>query len=218
MTTPLDRPVLNNQAPISAVRQFLRDSTHGEHVRLNQHPMLAGITRPDYSLDRYQLVLVAYYHFYKIIEGAISQFLATRMLPFSYDRRRKLQWIEDDLMQFGIDPEAPAFLPRSPSTAVELRDIGQLVGVLYTIEGSSLGGQVISRHLEAHLGLTATQGARFFHGYGPDIASYWQQTEAFIDATLTHDEIRDSAMSSAKTTFSLMESLLDDYHLAHQPV
>lgn len=209
---------MNSKPPISAVRQFLRDSTHGEHVRLNQHPLLAGITRPDYSLSRYQLVLVAYYHFYKIIEGAISEFLATRTLSFSYHRRLKLQWIEEDLMRFGIDPEAPALLPRSPIEPLELCDVGQFVGVLYTIEGSSLGGQVISRHLEAHLGLTVTTGARFFHGYGPDIASCWRQTEEFIDATLTSDEIRDSATSAAKTTFSLMESLLDDYHLAHQPV
>ena len=61
---------------LSAVRRLLRDGTHAEHVRLNQHPLLAGITRPDYALTTYQLVLTAYFHFYRALEAAIDQALA----------------------------------------------------------------------------------------------------------------------------------------------
>jgi heme oxygenase len=42
-----------------------------------------------------------------------------------------------------------------------INSLGRLVGALYVLEGSTLGGQLISRQLNQHLGLTLNTGARF---------------------------------------------------------
>lgn len=196
---------------ITEARQFLRDSTHDEHVRLNQHPLLRGITRPGYPIGAYRLVLAAYYHFYRVIEAAIDEALGRHDIPFSYEPRRKLQWIKADLLSLGVDPEEPPFRPSAAVHAITLTDLGHLLGTLYTIEGSSLGGQLISRHLTVNLGLTPDQGGRFFHGYGEHIASYWKQFEDLMDTCLTQRDTRTSAGNAARSTFALMEALLDDY-------
>lgn len=205
-----------DKATISATRLFLREGTHAEHVRLNQHPLLRGITRPDYPMSMYKLVLVAYFHFYGAVEDAIDRTLDSLEVSFSYAPRRKLQWIRDDLEKLGIDPEDARFLPATPLIPLAVMNLGQLVGVLYTIEGSSLGGQVISRHLATHLGLMPANGARFFFGYGEQIPEFWREFEMFIDATLTNDEAKNGARDYARKTFALMERILDDYH-AKQP-
>ena len=185
---------------ISPARRLLREETHAEHVRLNQHPLLRGITKPDYPMSMYRLVLVAYYHFYGAIENAIDHSLSAQSVAF-----------------FGIDPEDAALLPRTVLATLNIMNIGQLVGLLYTIEGSSLGGQVISRHLEMHHGLTPANGARFFYGYGERIPEFWKDFEVFMDASLTDDQARSSAKEMAKMTFAMMESTLDDYLAKHKP-
>ncbi len=210
-----DAQVHLSRPAVSSARQFLREATHAEHVRLNLHPLLSGITKPGYSLDRYQLVLIAYYHLYKAIEGGVERALGALHLPFLYAPRRKLPWIEEDLAQFGLDPESAAFQPKSPVGPVSYPEAGDLVGVLYAIEGSSLGGKVISRHLEDHLGLCAAQGARFFHGYGEKIMPFWQQVEELIDTVLSDEHVRGQAARSAKNTFELIEAVLDEYLVCH---
>lgn len=197
-------------------RKLLRDATHAEHVRLNQHPMLTGITRPNYPLATYQQVLTAYWHLYRELEAAIDQALQARVSSFSYDLRRKLPWLASDLSYFGLDPDATHHRPASAVARMALLDEGKLLGALYTIEGSSLGGLVISRHLAAHLGITPARGGRFFHGYGDETMHFWSQFEAFMNAALTNEGARNSAVHAAKSTFSMMGSMLDDYLARNQ--
>jgi heme oxygenase len=163
----------------------------------------------------YQLVLVAYFHFYRAVEAAIDRSLAAQSLDFSYEPRRKLQWIRADLLHFGINPEEDRFKPAVPVGPLDILDAGQLVGLLYTIEGSSMGGQVISGFLASNLALSPKSGARFFYGYGDQVVSFWNQFEAFMDATLTGDAIQSRANDSARSTFAMMESILDEYATRH---
>lgn len=196
----------------SEVRHILRRHTHEHHVRLDHHPLLAGITRASYSLDTYGLILIAYYHFYRAIEPAIQALIGKERLGFDYFSRSKLPWLLADLHHFELDPNRHDLSPTHSLGPFELDNAAQLVGVLYTIEGSTLGGQVIYRHLESNLGLTATHGARFFSGYGKDTAKRWQQFESFMETTCPLPEQRDQAGISAKATFAEVEQLLDDYH------
>lgn len=209
-------PVVNPHPVSPDARQFLRQATHDDHVRLNLHPLLSGITRPGYALSSYQLVLVAYYHYYRELEAAIDRALAAGVSTFAYEARRKLGWLASDLAYFGIDPEAVAWRPASPVAAFSFADEGALLGALYTVEGSSLGGQVIIRHLAAQLGLGPATGGRFFYGYGEETMSLWTQFEAFMNQALIDDTSRGSAQHAARTTFATMERILDAYLARHQ--
>lgn len=191
---------------------MLRGATHGDHVRVNRHPLIIGLTRPGYSPDAYRQVLIAYYHFYRDQEVAIARVLARHGIPFSYLGRWKRPWLEEDLAHFGIDPNEAANLPRQPVGVAELSGKGALVGVLYAIEGASLGGQVISSHLASTLGFTPDRGARFFSGYGESTAARWQEYLGFAE-TLGDDAVaRNDACVAAVHVFDLIERLLDDYH------
>ena len=207
-----------NPSPVSSdARQCLRQVTHDDHVRLNLHPLLSGITRPGYTLGSYQLVLAAYYHFYRELEGAIDRALAAGVSAFAYETRRKLGWLASDLAHFGIDPEAEVWRPALPVASITFADEGELLGALYTVEGSSLGGQVIIRHLADLLGLGPATGGRFFYGYGEETLSLWAQFEAFMNQALIEEEPRRRAQHAAKTTFAMMERVLDAYLARTQP-
>lgn len=47
-------------------------------------------------------------------------------------------------------------------------------GILYVLEGATLGGQVILRRLGTRVGISATYGGRFFASYGPDVGRMWR--------------------------------------------
>lgn len=194
---------------VKDARQRLRSGTHREHVRLNQHPMLIGLTRPGYPMPRYRMLMTAYYHFYRAVEAGIEQFGDS---AFEYSSRLKLPWLADDLAYLGINPFAADNLPQRPIPDMVPADIAELAGVLYTIEGSTLGAQVISRHLSSHQEIGPDRGGRFFLGYSHLTDQHWNQFEVFLNLTLVTDAMIERAVSSAQGTFLLIEALLYDFH------
>jgi len=195
----------------SSARDCLRQATHAEHVRLNRHPLLNGITRQGYPEVHYATVLLAYFHFYRVFEAAIEEALSRLALDFDYSARRKLPWLAEDLGKLGIDPDSPALKP-SPSLEVPYElDTGQLFGVLYTIEGSTLGGKVIAAHLAANCGLTASNGARFFAGYGDAVDTCWRKFTSSLEGHLVDATARSQSCHAARQTFTVMEQVLNDY-------
>ena len=54
-----------------------------------------------------------------------------------------------------------------------LDDLAAVLGSLYVIEGSALGGRVIAPQLKRTLGLTQGAGASYFHGFGGETAAMW---------------------------------------------
>jgi heme oxygenase (biliverdin-IX-beta and delta-forming) len=184
------------------VQVRLRRISHPFHVRINHHPLLVGLTEPEYPLSSYLFVLKSYFHLYAALELRIQQFLQAHPVSFSYELKQP--WLQEDLIYFKADPGVrPVIFP-------EILNMGQLIGVLYPLEGASLGGQVVSRQLKNNLGLTSSQGARFFNGYGADTALKWGEFCQFAD-TVQHDEaLCQAAENSALLTFGKFEEALND--------
>ncbi|MDC7676176.1 biliverdin-producing heme oxygenase [Asticcacaulis machinosus] len=68
----------------------------------------------------------------------------------------------------------------------------RLIGYLYTKQGSTLGGRVISKHIERQLGLRPLIDQRFFAGYGPDNGPQWKTFVAWVNdhqAELDQDQV-----------------------------
>lgn len=200
-----------HQTTLRDARKMLQEATHDAHVRLNRHPLLQQLTSPDYSLERYQQVIKAYFSCYGQIESAIDGALSQWGIDFDYASRRKHPWLLQDMAWFGISP--PAI--RSPATPGLITDEHGVFGVLYTIEGSSLGGRLIARRLAAHFGLTPQRGARFFSGYGEHIDARWHEVVSMLNVKLIQPGAVASAIRSANGTFQLIEACLDEHCPAH---
>jgi len=201
---------MHQTAPRDA-RRMLQAATHDAHVRLNRHPLLEQLTSPSYPLERYQQVIRAYFSCYGQIETAIDAALKHWKIDFDYASRRKHAWLLQDLSWFGISPPA---IPRS-ATPPLITDEHSVYGVLYTIEGSSLGGRLIAQRLASHFGLTPAHGARFFFGYGENIDAYWNEIVSMLNARLTQPSTLSSAIRAANDTFQLIETCLDEHCPAH---
>src|ERR1700722_11648324 len=114
--------------------------------------------------------------------------------------RRRGPLIMLDLTWFGADTSGEA-RPALP----EMSDDASLLGAMYVMEGSTLGGQLIARHVERVLGLTAGQGNAYFRGHNEQTGQLWK---GFCDALRTKvpDNEADAVIAAAKTMFGVFGS------------
>jgi heme oxygenase len=103
--------------------------------------------------------------------------------------RRRAHLLLDDLRAMDAAP-----FPAAPP-AIALGDIWHGVGVLYVLEGSTLGGQVILRAATAALGVDAAHGAGFLAGHGRQNGAMWKALTEALDRIdpAHHDAIVDGA-------------------------
>lgn len=120
--------------------------------------------------------------------------------PFLAGRLGKAAWLREDLLALGLNPAAIEALPRCTELpAIDTPE--KALGVLYVFEGSTLGGQLISRHLENVVGLKDGVGYRYFRSYGPEVGRRWK---AFGALLLQHSNPRadPEIVAAANDTFA----------------
>ena len=117
---------------------------------------------------------------------------------------RRAACLETDLSSLGITPAGDAPAAMVPALDCE----AHAVGSFYVLEGSALGGQVISRHLTRTLGITATTGGRYFAGDGVATAARWREVCAALESYDSSDVA--TVTEGARRTFSSLLAWLDD--------
>lgn len=116
-----------------------------------------------------------------------------------------ITWLESDMRFHGIDGV-------KKTATRHLDNYEGLVGYLYVKQGSSLGGQYISRHLQDKLGLQPGKSNHFFYGYGNKTGSMWRQFREKIaveESKLNHAKVIDSAKQTFKAISLCADRMLE---------
>ena len=77
----------------------------------------------------------------------------------------------------------------------------RLMGAMYVVEGSRLGGQIIARHVENILAFSPGHGTRYFRGFGDRTGPMWRQLLGLMSLGFT-DEETSEVIVGAKQMFS----------------
>lgn len=136
-----------------------------------QHARLEALNGMPATREQYVALLESFHGFVAPWETHLAQ-QVSREDPLRAGRE-KSSWLAADLAFFGYSDADRAALPVCtclPTTGSR----AQLLGACYVLEGSTLGGQFIARHLEQTLGLSDGKGYRYFRGYGPETGAKWQ--------------------------------------------
>jgi len=166
---------LTHLAPPSELHQQLRQATRLAHHALDHHPLLAPLIRPGLTAAQYGLALAALHGVHRQAEPAILAFLAARPGLFDYQARRKLAALESDLAALGRAPL------RLDCVVTPPHSVAALIGMLYTLEGATQGGQYIARHLRQLPGPALP--STFFDAYGPLTQQRWAE---FLQFAASH--------------------------------
>lgn len=185
------------------VLQRLREETSRNHsVIESQMPVLD----PSMSREIYCQLLTRFWGYYAPLEGLLRAKIDIYWPDQEYicSERAKVPHLEKDLQALG---ESPELLERCTNLP-QLKTPAQVLGCLYVIEGATLGGQIISKHLLANLGLGPDSGAAFFNGYGANIGHQWQSFRLFLTSNAEPVDQDDAIVVSANATFKTLSQWL----------
>lgn len=181
---------------------LLKEQTRAQHEQLERVAPLPA------SRAGYVTRLAAFFGFVAPWERA----LAAALPPGDPIRagRAKTAWLEEDLEFFGIDAAQRTRLPRVAELP-SLASRPQILGAAYVLEGSTLGGQIILRHLESTLGLVDGRGCAFFRSYGAQVGTQWQafRAELLRASSPAHDPV---IVAAARDTFTLLHRWFSQPH------
>ncbi len=80
------------------------------------------------------------------------------------------------------------------------------LGALYVLEGSTLGGRLIARHLEATFGFRDGKGDAYFRGHGEATGALWREVTVAIAAV--PEEQAGLLLGAARRTFEAFRTVL----------
>jgi heme oxygenase len=161
-----------------AIMAGLKAATAEHHERLERRVDIAARLR---SRDAYRELLERFYGYYRPLEARLAPHGQT------FPIRPKAPLLARDIEALGGDVAALPLARRLPPTD----SLEQALGVLYVLEGATLGGAVIARMAR---GLDVS--SQFFGAYD---SARWREFKAFVD-----QHGADSA--AAVATFETMEA------------
>ncbi|WP_207424110.1 biliverdin-producing heme oxygenase [Desertivirga brevis] len=169
----------------------LKDKTIESHQQLEK--LLIGKLKSLSVEGDYVEILRKFYGYIKPLEEKISKNLDINIVP-DYAERRKSDDLMVDLRQFRADPRVVLCedLP-------EIKNTYEALGALYVLEGSTLGGTIITKMVTERLGIPASEGVSFFYSYGDRTREMWDKFKGVLDAL--PEEVWKIVIESADETF-----------------
>ena len=164
----------------------LRRETSDCHRRLDSHPRLTALASGTIAREDYADLLASFLGFYRPLERKLSDFEA-------YAGRNKTPLLERDLRAMNRDPDTVPDCSALP----EIHGLGSALGAIYVVEGSTLGGRIISRGLPPEL------ARDFLRSYGERVSEMWKAMQAELTA-YTGDPTE--VVRTARATFESLEA------------
>jgi heme oxygenase len=183
----------------------LRAATRHEHDRIDA---ILRLTDP-MDIERYVAVMRGFDAFLAAWEARIATSLPPRLGPWFEARRRgglaraDVEWLR---VTTGLGRPSTSAPPDAGAvTALPLGELAQVLGSLYVIEGSALGGRVIAPRLKSTLGLDAGRGASYFHGFGEATGAMWRDFRAVVSQEIGASPAASAqACEAARRTFAAL--------------
>ncbi len=196
----------NEQLAEITLRHRLRDETAGIHQSLHHNIGLQQLTNAHCSQADYINVLKLFFHFYSEQDDRFDSIPPAQR--FMHEAT-PLRWLEKDFLALNQTIPQRSFSSRTnfiddrPSPCIET-----YIGYLYVKQGSTLGGQTISKQLKKTLALEPGVTQFFFTGFGDQTAHYWKE---FLGYLAQHETCLDAdlVVKTAQTYFEILDKLFN---------
>jgi heme oxygenase len=172
----------------------LKTDTLTNHQQLEK--MLVGRMKSIRSIQDYIALLQIFYSYFGGLEQQIDQYINEVELP-DYQQRRKSAALAQDIKDLGGIPVEKA----SGNALPAIQNTAQAYAAMYVIEGSTLGGKIISKMMAQQLRINDGSGLSFFSGYGDNTEMMWDKFKQVLDAQAKSAQHESEIIDTANQTF-----------------
>jgi heme oxygenase len=188
---------------ISAILQRLKEETLPQHQKIEAH---LPVLDEGFARDDYYALLSVFWGYYSPVEAQIMErpewFRATSY-GYDFTARRKTPLLECELSENGVGSPLHSLSYCEKLPALERWE--HVLGCLYVLEGATLGGQIIRRHLETKFDASF----RFFNPYGERTGLMWRQFGAFLTTESDRCD-HETIVQGANNTFQTLDDWLQN--------
>jgi heme oxygenase (biliverdin-IX-beta and delta-forming) len=181
----------------------LKNETHQSHVDVEKL-ILPRVKNLD-SKSAYASLLKLFYGYFKPIEDKVDKVIDEQILP-DYNERRKASVIAQDMAKVN-DEKCEKICSDLP----EITSPDHALGALYVMEGSTLGGKVLTKMITERMQLTPDEGVRFFNGYGADTFSKWHAFKEHLNNYSSEKQVQDTVVNAANETFIKFKNWIENH-------
>jgi len=182
---------------------LIKAATSAAH--LNTEKLLVRYVKQVQSNRDYAAILACMHGYFAPLEQKLDAQMKA-LLP-DHEQRRKAGNMEKDLAVLLEDVKR--------TEAVDLPDTGSdaaALGCFYVMEGSTLGGTVITKVIKDKNPGIPENAFSFFSGYGADNMNMWQAFVARFNELLVSDEQVAIATAAANDCFAKLENRIREYY------
>ncbi|MBN8788578.1 MAG: biliverdin-producing heme oxygenase [Terrimonas sp.] len=180
----------------------LKEKTKQAHLSLEKK--MVGYIKKVASGKDYEKLLRLFYGYYAPLEPLLNKYINNNIVP-AYNQRRKSDTILKDINTIS----SGAINFRKCGNLPQVNDVIEALGVLYVMEGSTMGGTIIAKMLNKQAAIPP-ESLTFFNGYGEDNLPMWQSFIAAVNERAANNE--EKIVKSANDTFSKMEEWCDKFY------
>lgn len=192
---------------LSTLREKLKSYTASFHTALENTKLAKSladgtVTRSDYQ--RYLQYLAA---IHAKLENQIQQFPEWENFSIEISQRVRYPLLQQDLASLGCLESDTLTLP-----SLEVPwSFATAVGVMYVLEGSTMGGRILTQRLSHIIGKDGVPSTRYFQAYGDLTMSRWSEYCTFLDEFASRDSYaQDKVILAACAMFLLLQRIMNE--------
>jgi len=178
---------------------FLKEQTKTIHDNVEGANLAKHIIDGSMSLTQYKTYLIQNYHSYKAVEDALvghKSIIREALHPFI--NQNKSEHLLQDLQNLNVS------IPSNPKQ-IAFNSEAEAIGALYVIQGSMIGGNLISKKLRTCTALETIETHHFFDFCVKDSMKLWSTFKNIVNSTEFTETQHQEALASAKKAFLCFE-------------
>ncbi|QNF35344.1 biliverdin-producing heme oxygenase [Adhaeribacter swui] len=187
------------------ILEALKTQTAAQHQQVEASLLMQPIANRTLTPENYTRILRKFYGFFHPLENAIHHLPGLDNYLPDIMARRKSGSILQDLRAIHHESITLTTLPLCPDVP-QITQISEGFGALYVMEGSTLGGKIISKIVYETLGYTPEHGTSFFNGYGSQTGPKWKAFQEALTRFAVTPAQENAVVQTAIQTFKKLEN------------
>ena len=187
------------------LRDALRAQTDTAHQRMHSHSAFVALFAGSIGLTDYTALMRKFHGFYGALDTAVADVTGQSSCDYSYARRGDI--LAQDLVDLGLDVRDVQANPQ----CLALHDVvtpASLGGVLYVIEGATLGAAQIDRAAQKILSPTRATGRNFWASSRAQGKMRWAAMTRMLQELDAQNHPRAPLIQGATGTFQALADWL----------